>query len=204
MPNLYIIAGCNGAGKTTASFTVLPEMLECEIFINADEIARGLSPLKPENSSIEAGRLMLKKVNSYVDQKIDFAFETTLSSKTFRNTIFKAKKLGFEITLVYFWLNSVELAFNRVETRVAEGGHFVEKRVVARRYYAGIKNLFEIYLPICDYWMIFDNSQKMTSELIAEGLYHEKSKIKNIAKFERLKSLTENNGREERDSRKDS
>ena len=191
MPNLYIISGCNGAGKTTASFTVLPEMLECDIFINADEIARGLSPLNPEKSSIEAGRLMLKKVNSFVDQNIDFAFETTLSSRTFRNTILKAKKAGFEVTLIYFWLNSVELAYNRVETRVAEGGHHVEKRVVERRYFAGIKNLFNIYLPICDYWMIFDNSQKMSSELIAEGLYNEKSKLKNIAKFERLKSLVD-------------
>ena len=189
MPNLYIISGCNGAGKTTASFTVLPEMLDCEVFINADEIARGLSPLNPGNSSIEAGRMMLKKLNNHIELKKDFAFETTLSSRTFRNTILKAKKHGFETTLVYFWLNSVDLAYERVETRVAEGGHHVEKHIIARRYYAGIRNLFNIYIPITDYWMIFDNSQKMSSELVAEGMIYKNNEIKNILKFERLKSL---------------
>jgi len=189
MPNLYIISGCNGSGKTTASFTVLPEMLDCEVFINADEIARGLSPLNPENSSIEAGRLMLKKLNHHIELETDFAFETTLSSKTFRNTILKAKKHGFEITLVFFWLNSVDLAYERVETRVAEGGHHVEKHIINRRYFAGIRNLFKIYIPIADYWMIFDNSQKMSSELIAEGMKEKNNKIENIVTFERLKSL---------------
>jgi predicted ABC-type ATPase len=189
MPNLYIIAGCNGAGKTTASFTVLPEMLKCDIFINADEIARGLSPLNPELSSIEAGRLMLKKVNDYIPQQKDFAFETTLSSRTFRNTILKSKMLGYKTTLIFFWLNSVELAFERVENRIIEGGHHVPKHIIARRYYTGIKNLFDIYIPIIDYWMIFDNSQKMSSELIAEGTKTKSTIIKNITKFDRLKSL---------------
>lgn len=191
MPNLYIIAGCNGAGKTTASFTVLPEMLNCDIFINADEIARGLSPLKPELSSIEAGRLMLKKINDYIPLQKDFAFETTLSSRTFRNTILKSKKSGYETTLLFFWLNSVELAYERVENRVFEGGHHVPKHVIARRYYAGIKNLFDIYIPVSDYWMIFDNSQKMSSELIAEGTTTKSTIIKNIATFDRLKSLVD-------------
>lgn len=189
MPNLYIIAGCNGAGKTTASFTVLPEMLHCNIFINADEIARGLSPLKPELSSIEAGRLMLKKINDYIPLQKDFAFETTLSSRTFRNTIIKSKKAGYETTLLFFWLNSVELAYERVETRVLEGGHHVPKHVIARRYFAGIRNLFNIYIPISDYWMIFDNSKKMSSELIAEGNSPNSPIVKNIAKFDRLKFL---------------
>ncbi|MBW6536736.1 MAG: zeta toxin family protein [Mariniphaga sp.] len=191
MPNLYIIAGCNGAGKTTASFTVLPEMLNCDIFINADEIARGLSPLKPELSSIEAGRLMLKKINEYIPLQKDFAFETTLSSRTFRNTILKSKKSGYETTLLFFLLNSVELAYERVENRVFEGGHHVPKHVIARRYYAGIKNLFDIYIPVSDYWMIFDNSQKMSSELIAEGMTTKSTIIKNIATFDRLKSLVD-------------
>lgn len=191
MPNLYIIAGCNGAGKTTASFTVLPDMLNCEIFINADEIARGLSPLKPELSSIEAGRLMLKKIKDYIPLQKDFAFETTLSSRTFRNTILKSKKSGYETTLLFFWLNSVELAYERVETRVFEGGHHVPKHIIARRYYAGIKNLFDIYIPVSDYWMIFDNSQKMSSELIAEGTKTDSKIVKNIAKFDRLKSIAD-------------
>lgn len=192
MPNLYIIAGCNGAGKTTASFTVLPDMLNCNIFINADEIARGLSPFDPSLSSIEAGRLMLKKINKFIPEKKDFAFETTLSSRTFRNTILYAKKFGYEVTLVFFWLNSVDLAYERVENRVIEGGHHVHRNVIERRYYAGLENLFNIFIPICDYWMIFDNSQKMSSELIAEGIKSESIELKNNAKFAHLKSLTFN------------
>lgn len=191
MPNLYIIAGCNGAGKTTASFTVLPEMLHCDIFINADEIARGLSPLNPELSSIEAGRLMLKKMGDFIPLQKDFAFETTLSSRTFRNTIQNSKKSGYQTTLIFFWLNSIELAYERVENRVFEGGHHVPKHVIARRYYAGIRNLFNIYIPISDYWMIFDNSQKMSSELIAEGIKSKSSIIKNITKFDRLKIMAD-------------
>src|SRR3989304_3948371 len=110
MPNLYIIAGCNGAGKTTASYTVLPEMLNCEEFINADEIARGLSPFNPDKVSIEAGRIMLLKIKKLIMNQHDFAFETTLSTKSYINTIQKAKENMYEITLVYFWLDSVELA----------------------------------------------------------------------------------------------
>lgn len=195
MPNLYIIAGCNGAGKTTASFTVLPDMLNCKVFINADEIARGLSPLDPSLSSIEAGRLMVKKINNLIPQKEDFAFETTLSSRTFRNTIFDARKFGYETTLVFFWLNSVDLAYERVETRVLEGGHHVPRNVIERRYYAGLNNLFNIYIPECDYWMVFDNSQKMSTELIAEGMKSESLEIKNNAKFAHLKSFVFNDGR---------
>jgi len=197
MPNLYVIAGCNGAGKTTASFTVLPEMLNCDEFINADEIARGLSPLNPEKASIEAGRLMLKKINKLIDQGKDFAFETTLSSVTFKNTIQKAKSLGYETTLLFFWLNSVDLAHKRVEIRVLEGGHNVQKQVITRRYYSGIRNLFKKYIPVCDYWMIFDNSQKSTSELIAEGIANGVPRIENFYTFDLLKSLIEY-GREER------
>jgi predicted ABC-type ATPase len=92
MPNLYIIAGCNGAGKTTASFTVLPEMLDCDEFINADEIARGLAPLNPDKAAIEAGRLMLAKIDHLIKKQKDFAFETTLSSRSFTKTIEKARK----------------------------------------------------------------------------------------------------------------
>jgi len=190
MPDLYIIAGCNGAGKTTASFTILPEMLNCDEFINADEIARGLSPLNPERAAIEAGRLMLNKISLLIKTGKDFAFETTLSSRTFTNTIHKAKGAGYKTTLVYFWLNSVELANKRVETRVIEGGHNILKQIIERRYYRGLKNLFQLYIPICDYWMIFDNSQQDSSKLIAEGQSNKKLEIKNIRIFESLKELS--------------
>jgi predicted ABC-type ATPase len=186
MSNLYIIAGCNGAGKTTASFTVLPDMLDCEEFINADEIARGLSPLNPEKAAIEAGRLMLGKIDKLLSNRIDFAFETTLSTKSYINTIAEAKEKGYQITLVFFWLDTVELAIERVKTRVFEGGHNIPKEVIVRRYYAGLKNLFELYISICDYWMIFDNS-KSPSAFIAEGYSDKDIEIKNINTFERIK-----------------
>ena len=192
MPNLYVISGCNGAGKTTASYTVLPEILDCEEFINADEIARGLSPFNPDKVAIEAGRIMLAKINEFLKKGIDFAFETTLSSKSFFNTIKKAKENGYEITLLFFWLDSVELAIERVKTRVAEGGHDIPEKVIRRRYYSGIKNLFDLYLPVCDYWMITNNSTP-NLELIAEGNYKTITKIENNHIFELMKSLKNEN-----------
>jgi predicted ABC-type ATPase len=187
MPNLYIIAGCNGAGKTTASFTILPEMLDCKEFINADEIARGLSPLNPDKAAIEAGRIMLSKIDKLISIQLDFAFETTLSTKSYVNTIKKARESGYQVTLVFFYLDSEDLAIERVKTRVLEGGHDIPKPVIIRRYFAGLRNLFKLYTAICDYWMLFDNS-KLHSELIAEGYLDNEVDIKNIRTFETIKS----------------
>jgi len=103
MLNLYIIAGCNGAGKTTASFTVLPEMLDCHEFINADEIARGISPFQPEKVAMEAGRIMLHRIDDLLEKQVDFAIETTLATRSYVQTIKRAKEKGFNVTLVYFW-----------------------------------------------------------------------------------------------------
>ena len=189
MSNLYIIAGCNGAGKTTASFTVLPEMLDCEEFINADEIARGLSPLNPDKAAIEAGRLMLAKIDKLILHKQDFAFETTLSTKSYANTILKVKQFGYQTTLIFFWLDSVELANERVKTRVIEGGHNIPSHIIFRRYYSGLNNLFNLYIPLCDYWMVFNNS-KSPSELIAEGYSDKDVDIKIISTFETIKQLS--------------
>lgn len=188
MPNLYIIAGCNGAGKTTASYTVLPEMLDCQEYVNADEIAKGLSPFNPDKAAIEAGRIMLSKINHFISNQIDFSFETTLATRSYTNIIKKSKQLGYEITLLYFWLDSVELAKERVLTRVAEGGHNIPVEVIIRRYYSGLKNLFNLYIPICDYWMIFNNSNPAI-ELIAEGNFNSNLKIENNSIFETLKSI---------------
>ncbi len=109
MPNLYIISGCNGAGKTTASYSVLPDMLDCNEFVNADEIARGLSPFQPDKVAIEAGRIMLNRIHYLISQNEDFAFETTLSTRSYRNFVKEAQLNGYFVTLVYFWLNSVDL-----------------------------------------------------------------------------------------------
>lgn len=133
MPNLYIISGCNGAGKTTASFTVLPEMLNCQEFVNADEIARGLSPFQPEKVAVEAGRIMLQRIDELIKKQTDFGIETTLATRSYTQTIKKSKSQGYNITLVYFWLSSPELAIARVKRRVAEGGHNIPEEVIRRR-----------------------------------------------------------------------
>ncbi len=191
MPNLYIIAGCNGAGKTTASFTVLPEMLECEEFINADEIARGLSPLNPDKAAIEASRLMLNKIDKLIKKQSDFAFETTLATKSYVNTIKKSKSNGYQITLIFFYLDSYELAIERVKNRVKEGGHNIPEQTIIRRYNAGLRNLFNLYIPVCDYWMIFDNSN-IHSDLVAEGYSDKEMDIKKFSNFEIIKNKSRN------------
>ena len=158
MPKLYIIAGCNGAGKTTASYTVLPEMLGCKEFVNADEIAKGLSPFNPESVAIEAGRLMLQRMDDLLSEGSDFAFETTLSTRSYVKFIERAQAEGYFVTLIYFWLPTPEQAIERVATRVREGGHNIPSDVIRRRYANGIKNLTALYIPLCNYWAIYDNS----------------------------------------------
>jgi len=187
---LYIISGCNGAGKTTASFNILPDLLNCKEFVNADEIARGLSPFQPENVSIEAGRLMLKRIDELINSNQDFSFETTLSTKSFINTIEFAKSNGYYVTLIFFWLESVELAKDRVRKRVSEGGHNIESDVIERRYKAGIKNLFKLYFNKVDSLLIYDNSTA-ESELIAEKeIEDELFTIHNSQKFNSLKMIS--------------
>jgi predicted ABC-type ATPase len=137
--NLYIIAGCNGAGKTTASFTILPEVLDCREFVNADEIARGLSPFQPEKVAFEAGRIMLRRVDELLSRGETFALETTLATKMYQQKIRVAQQQGYAVILLYFWLNNPELAQERVKTRVLEGGHSIAPEVIDRRYQLGIR-----------------------------------------------------------------
>ena len=184
---LYIISGCNGAGKTTASYTVLPEVLLCQEFVNADEIARGLSPFNPEGCAIEAGRLMLKRIEELLSAEKSFAIETTLSTRSYAGLIERAHEKGYQVTLLFFWLNSVQLACSRVAQRVLEGGHNIPVDVIQRRYRMGIKNLFDIYMPIVGYWAIFDNSGN-PRELVAEG-WRTGENIMNKNKYDKLASL---------------
>lgn len=155
---LYIIGGCNGAGKTTASYTVLPDILDCREFVNADEIAHGLSPFNPESVSIEAGRLMIHRINELLGRDETFAIETTLATKSYVNLVRQAQLRGYAVTLVFFWLRTPELALQRVAERVMSGGHNVPEATARRRYVSGITNLFNIYLPAVDCWVIYDNS----------------------------------------------
>lgn len=194
MPDLFIISGCNGAGKTTASYTVLPELLNVKEFVNADEIARGLSPFQPEKVSIEAGKIMLRRLNDLLLQKQDFAFETTLSTRSFVGLIHKAREAGYAINLIYYWLDSVELAKERVKTRVLEGGHNIPGETIFRRYYAGIKNFLFLYKDKADYWLLIDNSRTVP-DVIAEGQNKEQVKVYRSEKWSTFNKLAANEAR---------
>jgi predicted ABC-type ATPase len=177
MANLYIIAGCNGAGKTTASYTILPEMLNCKEFVNADSIAAGLSPFKPESVAFEAGRIMLQRIHQLINEKTDFGFETTLAAKSYISLINSAREAGYEITLLYFWLSSPEFAMSRVADRVKNGGHNISTDIIERRYYRGISNLLKLYIPVCDNWIIINNTDAV-SEVVAQGAIKMEKAIK--------------------------
>jgi predicted ABC-type ATPase len=168
MPRLYIIAGCNGAGKTTASYTILPDMLNCDEFVNSDEIAKSLSPNNPYESAIRASRLMMERIDELIDKGGTFGVETTLATRTLVRVIADAQQKGYVVTLVYFWLKMPELAVERVKLRVEAGGHYVPEATILRRYDVGISNLFNLYIPVCDYWILIDNSNN-PSNIIAEG-----------------------------------
>ena len=186
MPNLFIISGCNGAGKTTASMTVLPETLECHEFVNCDEIAKGLNPLNPDSAKVTAARLMLARIKKLISLDADFAIETTLATKPYHALVKHAQEKGYNIKLLYFWLQSPELALQRVAERVKNGGHNVEEHIVRRRYSAGIRNLFKLYLPVVDYFILIDNSI-MPREVISEGNMNDAVKVYNEEKFNKLR-----------------
>ena len=183
---MYIIAGCNGAGKTTASHTILPYVLDCSEFVNADEIAKELAPFHPESVAFEAGRTMLNRIDVLMEREESFSFETTLAAKSYHLLIKRAKERGFTITLLFFWLRTIDLAKVRVATRVLEGGHNIPSDVIERRYKSGITNLFRIYLPLVDEWIVYDNSSFLPVEICrcdpSRGI-----QLKNLALWKVLK-----------------
>jgi len=189
VPNLYIISGCNGSGKTTASYTILPEMLNCKEFVNSDEIAKGLSPFNADTMvvAVEASRIMYKRIRELIGLAETFALETTLASRSIANLIKDAQEKGYHVTLLYLWLNTPDLAVERVNNRVAAGGHHVNESTVRRRYRTGIINLFNLYMPICDSWMITDNSLS-PMEVIAKGFKNKEQFVNNTIVFNKLKS----------------
>jgi len=190
-PNLYVIAGCNGAGKTTAAYTLFPEILENYEFVNADEIARELRFSDPDTSDIKAGRIMLDRISYLLSANKDFAIETTLASKSLLNTVKLARQNNYYVTLVYYWLNSPGLAIERVRSRVEAGGHHIPEGIIYRRYYAGIKNLFKIYIPTVNFWMIFNNSGS-SPELVAKGTLTGELEILKSITFTQIISLLSN------------
>jgi len=184
--NLYIISGPNGAGKTTASYTVLPKILHCKEFVNADEIARGLSPFNPSGMAIEAGKLMLKRIDELLQKEESFSIETTLSTRSYFKLVETAHQKGYDVTLLYFWLKSPEQAIERVARRVSEGGHGIPQDIIVRRYWAGLNNLFNIYMPIVDSWLLVDNSATPRT-IVAMGGKKHKTLINNKECYTKIK-----------------
>lgn len=180
--HLYIISGPNGAGKTTASYTVLPKILQCKEFVNADEIARGLSPFNPESVAIEAGRLMLKRISELLQKNESFSIETTLSTRSYFRLVEKSHQQGYDVTLLYFWLKSPQQAIERVAERVAKGGHDIPKDIIIRRYWEGLDNLFKIYMPIVDTWILVNNSETPRF-IVATGGRDQETAIKDNKHF---------------------
>jgi len=155
---IVIIAGPNGAGKTTFAREFLPNEANCPEFINADLIAAGLSPFKPEAAAARAGRLMLAEMDERVRQRRSFAFETTLSGQTYARRISKWLLLGYHVKLIFLSLPSVEMAVARVAARVSQGGHNVPEEVIRRRFKAGLRNFDMVYKALVDAWTLYDNS----------------------------------------------
>lgn len=157
-PKLYVIAGPNGSGKTTFAKKFLPNYAGCFEFVNADLIAKGLSPFGPSKFAIKAGKLLLDQIANFSKKKADFAFETTLAGKGYTNIFKQMKRDGYEIHLFFLWLPDVKLALARVADRVRKGGHNIPEHDVKRRFKRGIWNLFHVYRELLDTWTVFDNS----------------------------------------------
>lgn len=173
MPRVVVLAGINGAGKTTASRYLLTDVLKIPTFVNADAIARGLNGLNPEAESFRAGRIMLEQMNDLTRRREDFAFETTLSARTYAPWLRGLRvTAGYEVLLYYYWLDSPEVAIARVALRVQSGGHFVPDADIRRRYARSVRNFLELYRPIADWWEVFDNTHGQRA-LLACGIGEE-------------------------------
>lgn len=187
-PIVYIIAGPNGAGKTTFAIEFLPKIAGCRNFINADLIARGLSPLDVDAAAIAAGRIFLTQIRLQMDTRHDFAFETTLAGLSYVKLIKEMLRGGYHVHLYYLWLPGVQLSLKRIAERVKRGGHDIPSQVVVRRYGKGLINLFRYYIPLADYCAIFDNTMNPT--LIYERS-PEAERIMNREVFEKIQKQAE-------------
>jgi predicted ABC-type ATPase len=165
--DIIIIGGPNGAGKTTTARLLVPRELEIREFVNADEIARGLSPYNAEYAAIAAGRLMIERMNALVRSGESFAFETTCAGRAYAPWLRDCKARGWRVALLFLWLPTPEAAIERVARRVRAGGHAIPRDVVVRRWKAGLANMRHLYLPLSDGAQIHDNSDG-TRILIAE------------------------------------
>lgn len=157
-PQVVVLAGPNGAGKSTLAPILLRETFGVLEYVNADPIALGLSAFDSASMSFEAGRIMVARLRDLAKHRKNFAFETTLASRSHASWIKRLRESGYKFHLVFLWLSSIELAIRRVEERVRSGGHSVPDEVIRRRYARGLTNLFNLYQPLADTWAAYDNS----------------------------------------------
>jgi predicted ABC-type ATPase len=158
-PQVAVLGGINGAGKTTASQRILREALRIPVFTNADAIARGLNAFDPESEAMKAGRIMLEHMRAMVAARRSFAFETTLAARTYARWLGEMKRGGYAVHLFYYWLESADMAISRVADRVKSGGHYVPDDTIRRRYSRSVRNFLELYRPLVTTWQVFDNSR---------------------------------------------
>lgn len=170
-PTIYVIAGCNGAGKTTFAREFLPNEVKCLRFLNADEIARGISPLKPSNGALQAGRLLLMQIEGCLRHRETFALESTLSGKTYIRLFRRARQLGYEIELHYLWLAKSSQAVARVRRRVSMGGHHVPAADIRRRFKRSLAHLLDDYLPLATRWAFWDGWTLPPKRLAISGTH---------------------------------
>ena len=165
MPDVIVIAGPNGAGKSTLAPVLLRDTFGILEFVNADTIAEGLSAFAPEDASFDAGRVMLGRLHELASAGKDFAFETTLASRFYAGWLKELKSKGYRVSIVFLWLRNVDLAIERVNARVRIGGHAVPEATIRRRFDRGVKNLFDLYIPIADAWRIFNAAPERPTEI---------------------------------------
>jgi predicted ABC-type ATPase len=185
-PLVIVIAGPNGAGKSTTAPSLLRDTLQVSEFVNADMIAGGLSAFRPHSVAIPAGRAMLERIRHLAAIRTDFAFETTLASRSFAPWLAGLKRGGYHVHVLFLWLESADLAVNRVGTRVRLGGHDVPEATVRRRYARGLQNFFRLYLPLANTWQVFDNSRAGRPRLVASGHRERAEQVANRSLWRRI------------------
>lgn len=168
-PHVIVLGGPNGAGKSTAAPALLPGALAITEFVNADTVAQGLSGFEPQRAAIQAGRVMLTRLRDLANQRLNFAFEITMASRTFAPWLGELIERGYALHLIYLWLPTPELAISRVTQRERLGGHHVPPEIVRRRYHAGLRNFFGLYRPLSATWRFFDASPPTGPRLVASG-----------------------------------
>lgn len=195
-PHIIILAGPNGAGKSTAAPVLLRDTFAVDEFVNADAIAQGLSAFAPEGVALEAGKIMLRRLRELAERRRNFAFETTLASRSFAPWIKKQREAGYQAHLLFLALPDVESAMRRVAARVSLGGHNIPADVIRRRFDAGLRNFFRLYAPVTTSWKLLDSTTPRYPVTIAEGKGMRDLRVTNSLWFERLKREYGDDGKE--------